>query len=230
MFHGADEYFRERDRCRRRVALTTLFLHAAGLCFLLLLALPAVRARLSKPIRKVVRFGYEGPERYVPLIQLEGAPGYRPPLEDIGHVDTYRSQQGSQGRQPGPTDIPSGPRPTHSKLPGVGPDDSEQRARARARQASVPLVSTSDLVIESMIEPVYPEDLHSRGVEGRVALMALVDTTGSIEEVTVVGGTGEVAFERAAMDAVWQAKFRPYRISGEAREVYALIRYRFRIY
>jgi TonB family protein len=230
MFHGVDEYFRERDRNRRRVALTTLVLHAGALSFLLFLALPAVRARLSKPIRKVVRFGYEGPERYVPLIQLEGSPGYKPPLEDIGHVATYRTQQGSQARKPGPSDNPSGPQPTHSRLPGVGPDDSEQRARARARQASVPLVSSSDLVIESMIEPVYPEDLHSRGVEGRVALMALVDTTGRISEVTVVGGTGQQAFERAAMDAVWQAKFKPFRISGEAREVYALIRYRFRIY
>jgi len=48
--------------------------------------------------------------------------------------------------------------------------------------------------------------------------MALVDTTGRISELTVVGGSGEQGFERAAMDAVWQAKFRPYRIEGEVRE------------
>jgi len=230
MLHGVDEYFRESERSRRRLAFITLALHATALSCLLILAIPSVRARFRKPFRQVVRFGYEGPERYVPLIQLEGSPGYKPPLEDIGRVDVHAARQGSRGLKPGPSNTPSGPRPTRSSLPGVGPDDSEMRARSHAREASVPFVSSSDLVIESMVEPVYPEDLHSRGIEGRVALMALVDTTGRITELTVVGGSGEQGFERAAMDAVWQAKFRPYRIEGEVREVYALIRYRFRIY
>jgi TonB family protein len=230
MSHGVDGYFRERRRNARRVALTTLALNGVALAVLLCFAIPMVRSYFRKPFRQIMRFGYEGPERYVPLIQLEGGPEYRAPLEDIGSVHTRPSQQGSQGLKPGASDTPNGPRPTHSTLAGIGPDDVENRARARARLASVPLVSTDELVIESMVEPVYPEELHTRGVEGRVALMALVDTTGHISEVTVVGGTGEHAFESAAVDAVWQARFRPYRIEGVAREVYALIRYRFRIY
>jgi len=230
MSHGIDAFFRERERCARRVALTTLALNGVALGLLLTFALPSVRSLFRKPFHQVIRFGYEGPERYVPLIQLEGGPDYRAPLEDIGQVHARPTQAGSQGLKPGPSDVKSGPRPTHSSEPGVGPDDAEVRARMRARQASVPLVSSNELVIESMVEPVYPEDLHSRGVEGRVALMALVDTTGHVSEVTVVGGTGEREFETAAVDAVWQARFRPYRVDGTALQVYALIRYRFRIY
>ena len=81
-----------------------------------------------------------------------------------------------------------------------------------------------------MIPPEYPEQLHAQGIEGRVALMALIDTTGRVAEITVVSESGYGAFEESAMDAVRHARFRPYRSDGLTQEVYALIRYRFRIY
>ena len=96
--------------------------------------------------------------------------------------------------------------------------------------ASVPLVQSSQLVIESLDEPEYPEQLHQQGIEGRVAVMALIDTTGHVADVSVVEPSGHEAFEQAAVTVVRQAKFRPYRQDGATQEVYALIRYRFRIY
>jgi len=113
-----------------------------------------------------------------------------------------------------------------------GPGDSEVTllAEARARMASVPLVQSSELVIESMVQPEYPEQLHLQGIEGRVAIMALIDTTGRVADVSIVSGSGHEQFEESAMLAVRQSKFRPYRSEGAPQEVYALIRYRFRLY
>jgi hypothetical protein len=36
--------------------------------------------------------------------------------------------------------------------------------------------------------------------------------------------------DQASWDAVMHCKFRPYRVEGEAREVYAVFRFAFRIY
>jgi len=60
--------------------------------------------------------------------------------------------------------------------------------------------------------------------------MALIDTSGQVADITVVAGSGYDEFETSAVSAVRQARFRPYRAEGVTQEVYALIRYRFRIY
>jgi hypothetical protein len=45
-----------------------------------------------------------------------------------------------------------------------------------------------------------------------------------------MNGRGEKQLDLSAMEAVRQCLFRPYRVQGEAREVYALFRFAFRIY
>ena len=45
-----------------------------------------------------------------------------------------------------------------------------------------------------------------------------------------MAASGEDLLDRAATDAVKQCKFRPYRVEGAAREVYAVFRFSFRIY
>jgi TonB family protein len=61
-------------------------------------------------------------------------------------------------------------------------------------------------------------------------VQALIDTVGRVIDVEVVGSTGETLFEQAATTAVLQYRFRPYRLGGEVREVYAVVRFAFRIY
>jgi len=58
----------------------------------------------------------------------------------------------------------------------------------------------------------------------------LVDTAGRVASVDIMASTGERALEKAATEAVWQCQFRPYRVKGEVREVYAVFRFAFRIY
>jgi TonB family protein len=229
MKHGIDSYFFESAHARRRVSLTTASVAVALLAPFLLLTFPQVRSRVLPKVRRIVRFGYEGKDRPVEQIELDVRPGYQKPLQDVGKVSSIPSRKGGEGLRPAPVASRAGPhRP--SNLPGVGESETDVFARSRARLSNVPLVQSEDLVIEQMEPPVYPEDLHAKGIEGRVALMALVDTTGRVAEVTVVQSSGELAFEQSAAEAVRMARFRPYRIEGQKSEVYAVIRYRFRLY
>ena len=228
MHYGIDFWIRERRLALRRVALHTLAIETCLLAAVLALQIPAIRSWV-RPARRIVRFGYEGPDRYVERIQLQTQGRDQLPMVDLGHVAQMPARQGGGGLDP--ARATSRKRSTRvSRLPGPGEDDVTRIAESRARMASVPLVQSSELVIESMVQPEYPEVLHQQGIEGRVAVMALIDTTGTVADVSVVSPSGHEQFEQSAMLAVKQSKFRPYRAEGATQEVYALIRYRFRIY
>jgi len=229
MHYGIDSHFRERRSARRRVALHTLALDVLLLLAALVLTIPAVRVWLRPATRPIVRFGYEGPDRYVQRIQLQTDRRTQLPMVDLGRVRAISLRAGGGGNDPARDGSRTQVRRVNA-APGPGDDEVTLLAEARARLASVPLVQSSDLVIESMVQPEYPEDLHQQGIEGRVAIMALIDTTGRVADVSVVRPSGHEGFENSAMAAVRQAKFRPYRQAGATQEVYALIRYRFRIY
>lgn len=228
MHYGIDFWIRERRLALRRVALHTLAIETCLLAAVFALQVPAIRSWM-RPARRIVRIGYEGPDRYVERIQLQTQERDQLPMVDLGNVAQVPSRQGGGGLDPArATSRTRSSRVT--RLPGPGEDEVTRLAEARARMASVPLVQSSELVIESMVQPEYPEVLHQQGIEGRVAVMALIDTTGTVADVSVVSPSGHEQFEESAMLAVKQSKFRPYRAEGATQEVYALIRYRFRIY
>ncbi len=229
MEHGIDFYFHERARSRRQVSLTTLGLGAVLLAIQLLFLIPVVRERLSPPIQRVVRFGYLGPPHYVEHIELAASGGTQDPLRDVGHVNALPERRGGAGLTP----ARSGPRPgpgRSSTFPGTGESDLDIFAQARRSHANVPLVQSDQLAIQYMEEPVYPEELREKGIEGRVSLMALVDTTGRVAEVSVLLSSGELAFEQSATDAVRRARFYPYKVGGTPTEVYVIIPYHFTVH
>ena len=229
MHYGIDFWVRERRLALRRVAVHTLAIETCLLAALLALQVPAIRSWMRPAVRPIVRFGYEGPDRYVERIHLDSQDRDQLPMVDLGHVEQVASRQGGGGLDP--AKATSRTRSSRvSRLPGPGEEEVTRLALARARLASVPLVQSSELVIESMEQPEYPEALHQQGIEGRVAVMALIDTTGNVADVSVVSPSGHEQFEASAMLAVKHSKFRPYRSEGATQEVYALIRYRFRIY
>ena len=229
MHYGIDFWVRERRLALRRVAVHTLAIETCLLAALLALQVPAIRSWMRPAVRPIVRFGYEGPDRYVERIHLDSQDRDQLPMVDLGHVEQVASRQGGGGLDP--AKATSRTRSSRvSRLPGPGEEEVTRLALARARLASVPLVQSSELVIESMEQPEYPEALHQQGIEGRVAVMALIDTTGNVADVSVVSPSGHEQFEQSAVLAVKHSKFRPYRSEGATQEVYALIRYRFRIY
>lgn len=230
MEHGIEFFFHERARSRRQVSLTTLGLGAVLLAIQLLFLIPVVREHLSPPIERAVRFGYPGPAHYVQHIELASSGGgAQDPLRDVGRVTTLPERRGGGGLTPARSNTPPGLERS-SSLPGAGKSDLDMLAQARRSHANVPLVESTDLAIEYMEEPIYPEELREKGIEGRVSLMALVDTTGRVAEVSVVQSTGELAFEQSAADAVRRARFYPYKIAGTPTEVYVIIPYHFTVH
>ena len=229
MTHGIEAFFSERARARRRVAMNTVLTGAVVLAALGIVNLPPVSRALRQT--PVLRFGFEGPPRYVRLIEVEARPGLPDPLRDIGQVSTASGGSAASGaRKP-----PGGVRPARrrtaavdlSRDPGAGGD---LVARALTSQSQVPIFQSNDLIIERLVRPTYPEDARDQGLEGKVAVLARVDTAGQVIEAEVMTGSGALQLDRAAEEAVRQCRFRPYRVAGEAREVYAVFRFAFRIY
>ena len=226
MLHGTLEYYRQLAQFERRLALTILTVASVFLGTLLLVSQPVLRRHLPLTAQ---RFGYEGRERYVSRILLE-AMG---PLNlAAGPELTMIQQEARKGGAPARRRSRSTLGEPETRAQRVGPGESPEdlMSRARAIYRSAPVVQSEDLVIERLVKPQYPEEARTRNIEGKVAVVALVDTTGAVAQVDVIGTTGDRQLEKAATEAVWQCRFRPYRVNGETREVYAMFRFSFRIY
>ena len=76
-------------------------------------------------------------------------------------------------------------------------------------------------VMEGMIlhkvAPVYPREARQNHVEGQVVLQAVIGKDGNIKDLKVLRGPAELV--PAAVGAVQQWRYRPYRLNGEPVEV-----------
>jgi protein TonB len=77
------------------------------------------------------------------------------------------------------------------------------------------------------IRPVYPAIARAARVEGTVVVEAVISRAGRIESLRVV--SGPAMLQRAAMDAIREARYRPYRLNGEPTEVETTITVNFRM-
>jgi len=57
----------------------------------------------------------------------------------------------------------------------------------------------------------------------------LIDTLGDVMSVEVMGQSENHLLERAAEEAVWKCRFRPYSVNGRVQRVYAMFRFSFRL-
>ena len=226
MLHGTREYYLERTRFERRISLTSIGVALALLGGLWLSSQPGVRRRFPVDAE---RFGYEGRDRYVRRIILEST---GPQLSSAGRAMTVVRQPALKGgaEKSARSRAPEATPETRPRRFGPGDSAEDLLARARAIYRNAPVVQSENLIIDVLVKPQYPEDARARNIEGKVALVALVDTAGSVAKVDLIASTGERQLERAATEAVWQCRFRPYRVDGEVREVYAVFRFSFRIY
>ena len=72
--------------------------------------------------------------------------------------------------------------------------------------------------------PYYPNPLRQAGIQGRVVLRAIVDTTGRAEPNSIeVVSSPNLGFDAAARDWVRQARFRPARSDGQAVRAHVTI-------
>ena len=225
MRHGIDSYFREIVEFQRRLSA-----FGAAVCVLVLLLLvvlrqPAVVDALGDP----KRFGFEGPDQFVERILLE----IRGPEEQIGantlNVAPVSLREGG-GRRPsapeGMTPAPEG----ESRGQGSGEDEFTLEARLRALALEGPVVQSEDLVVENLVRPEYPEEAREKDIEGLVELVALVDTTGRVVQVEIIGGNRQPLLEHAATTAVLKCRYRPYRVRENLEPVWAYFRITFKLY
>ncbi len=77
------------------------------------------------------------------------------------------------------------------------------------------------------VEPQYPEVARRQNIQGPVTLNAVVGEDGSVRTVTVL--SGDSALTTAALDAVRQWRFKPYRVNGRATEFATRITVNFRL-
>jgi protein TonB len=76
-------------------------------------------------------------------------------------------------------------------------------------------VATGQLL--SPIRPVYPQIARAAHLQGTVVVAATISKTGTIENLRVLDGPPML--RQAAIDAIAQARYAPYKLSGEPVEV-----------
>ncbi len=77
------------------------------------------------------------------------------------------------------------------------------------------------------IRPVYPMIAKAAGVQGTVIVEAVISRAGTIESLHVV--SGPAMLQSAAIDAIREARYQPFRLNGEPVEVETKITVNFRI-
>jgi periplasmic protein TonB len=113
---------------------------------------------------------------------------------------------------------------------GVGNESGPTVSVAPARAPVAPLhVSTGVLqgMLIAPIRPVYPAIAKAAHVEGAVVVEAVISRTGTIESLHVV--RGPAMLQQAAMEAIREARYQPFRLNGEPTEVQTTITVNFRL-
>ncbi|MGB9074565.1 MAG: TonB family protein [Terriglobales bacterium] len=104
-------------------------------------------------------------------------------------------------------------------------------AAAAAAPAKTELAGESDAVILSSkgaerrlvhrVEPAYPPEVRSQGVEGTVVLKTTVNESGTVERVRLVEGNPAMA--EPAISAVKQWRYKPYVRDGKAQPFQTIV-------
>ncbi len=89
---------------------------------------------------------------------------------------------------------------------------------ASAEDAPLPALSDSDLIPINRIEPRFPREALMREISGRVRIAGTVARDGSVLEAHVVVSQPAGVFDRSALRAVRQWKFKPRIKDGQAVE------------
>jgi TonB family protein len=212
---------REREGLyRRRIAWSI----AAALLFHVALVVAVAPLRESIPL--VRRSGYRGEIRLLPEISVQrdesetqseaqargeapGGSGFRVVNLRIGDLEAPRMT------------------PTEALVEELNPtlgDDPTNRP-----STSLPQPSGQEIVIEHLVEPIYPQSAIDQGIEGVAVFGIRVEASGEVRQAWLVESevSGECNLE--AQRAVLQWRFAPYVVDGKAVPFLKYYRFRFRL-
>jgi protein TonB len=212
---------RERERVYlRRITWST----TAAVLFHLAMVISVASFRESMPLMR--RSGYRGEIRLLPEISVL--------REEAG----IASEAQARGEAPGGTgfrvvnlrvgdlEVPRRT-PTEALVEEMNPtlgDDPVNRP-----STSLPQPSGQEIVIEHMVEPIYPQSAIEQGIEGVATFGIRVEATGEVRQAWLVQSevSGECNLE--AQRAVLQWRFAPYIVDGRAVPFLKYYRFRFRL-
>jgi TonB family protein len=131
------------------------------------------------------------------------------------------SRPQSPGNDSASNEVPSLPLTANSALPEGLPAPSTMMPELS------PSISqgVTGGILEHRVQPIYPPEALAMKLEGEVVLAAVVTKTGQVRDLKLLKGSPILA--RAAMDAVKQWHYQPYRLNGEPLESKTEIRVRF---
>jgi protein TonB len=111
------------------------------------------------------------------------------------------------------------------------PADPEAPPAAESTCEASPCASgvRSAASVQSLVKPTYPRLSRERGEEGTVVLAAVVRADGRVDQVRIVRSSGYARLDRAAMDALAQARFVPACADGNPVDSCREIPFTFRL-
>jgi protein TonB len=84
--------------------------------------------------------------------------------------------------------------------------------------------------MDSKVEPPFPELARVARVPGRVALRAVIDENGAVDEIEVIDcNRPGYGFDDAAIEAVGQWRYRPATLRGRPVAVYFVVLVEFKL-
>jgi periplasmic protein TonB len=92
----------------------------------------------------------------------------------------------------------------------VAPPATTGRVGSLTNPARVSSGVMASLLVHK-VDPVYPTDTNQRGA---VVLMAIINTKGKVEKLSVI--SGPEMLRSAALDSVQQWTYKPYLLNGDA--------------
>ncbi len=109
----------------------------------------------------------------------------------------------------------------------IGAVDAALGAAQDEAQRANSYVSASSMTRTRYVSPQFPLDARRRGIDGWVDLQFVVNTDGSVGDLTIVGAQPVGIFEQAALDAVRNWRYLPVVRAGQAVSQRARVRLRF---
>jgi TonB family protein len=109
----------------------------------------------------------------------------------------------------------------------IGALDAALGAAQDEAQRASSYVSASSMTRTRYVSPQFPLDARQRGIDGWVDLQFVVNTDGSVGDLTIVGAQPVGIFEQAALDAVRHWHYQPVMRGGQAVSQLARVRLRF---
>ncbi|MBI1346215.1 TonB family protein [bacterium] len=174
----------------------------------------------TPPIEEILR---RRSERSMELAELPDAPRQAVPRHENTPEVQGRPNKPLWTAMPAPESPPvrlerpdlSPPTRNIAQTEVLEPDDAE-RSTVGAQTPQGAKVDALPKPLPTNREPVYPEELRRRQIEGRVTLKVTIDQEGIVERAVIEISSGEPLLDQSALTAIRAWRFEPARLGTRA--------------